>query len=81
MFCAVCCAVPPVMAVCWASRRPFLYQVAETVIQENQPAYPELLENEDYVIRIIKAEGRAPCQDHRPGHEHAQRADRPDRQP
>ena len=35
---------------------PFLYQVAETVIQENQPAYPELLENKDYIIRIIKAE-------------------------
>ena len=35
---------------------PFLYQVAETVIRENQPAYPELLENKDYIIRIIKAE-------------------------
>ena len=37
-------------------KEPFLYQVAETVIQENQPAYPELLENKDYIISIIKAE-------------------------
>ena len=37
-------------------KEPFLYQVAETVIRENQPAYPELLENKDYIISIIKAE-------------------------
>lgn len=37
-------------------QKPFLYQVVDTVIKENQPAYPELLENADYIKKIVKAE-------------------------
>ena len=35
---------------------PFLYQVAETVIAENQAAYPELREKRDYIQKIIQVE-------------------------
>ena len=35
---------------------PFLYKVASTVIQENETAYPELRENEDYIIKVIQVE-------------------------
>ena len=35
---------------------PFLYKVAETVIKENESAYPNLVENKDYIIKIIKTE-------------------------
>ena len=34
----------------------FLYEVARTVINENECAYPELRENEDYIVKVIKAE-------------------------
>ncbi len=37
-------------------KKPLLYQVVDTVIKENQPAYPELLENADYIKKIVKAE-------------------------
>ena len=36
--------------------RPFLYEVAKTVIAESASAYPELKEKEDYIIRVIKIE-------------------------
>ena len=36
--------------------RPFLYEVAETVIRENANAYPNLVENKDYIIKVIKVE-------------------------
>ena len=32
----------------------FLYEVARTVINENECAYPELRENEDYIVKVIK---------------------------
>jgi len=35
---------------------PFLYLVADTVIQENQSAYPELTEKRDYIRKIIQVE-------------------------
>ena len=35
---------------------PFLYEVAETVIKENDTAYPSLLEKHDFIINVIKAE-------------------------
>ena len=35
---------------------PFLYKVAETVIQESGGAYPELHEKQDLIIRIIRHE-------------------------
>lgn len=35
---------------------PFLFQVAETVINENRTAYPELVENQEYIVKVIKAE-------------------------
>ena len=35
---------------------PFLYKVCETVVQENAAAYPNLVENKDYIIKVIKVE-------------------------
>ncbi len=35
---------------------PFLYKVCETVIKENETAYPELVEKKDYIIKVIKVE-------------------------
>ncbi|MBR6716939.1 MAG: alanine--tRNA ligase [Oscillospiraceae bacterium] len=37
-------------------REPFLYKVAETVIHENETAYPELKEKQELITRIIKHE-------------------------
>ena len=37
-------------------KEPFLYKVCETVIKENETAYPELLEKKDYIIKVIKVE-------------------------
>jgi len=34
----------------------FLYKVCETVVGENLTAYPELKENQDYIVRIVNAE-------------------------
>ncbi len=34
----------------------FLYKVAETVINENKSAYPNLVEKHDFIINVIKAE-------------------------
>ncbi len=34
---------------------PFLYQVVDTVVQEN-PAYPELTEKRDWIVKVIKNE-------------------------
>ncbi|MBC8584669.1 alanine--tRNA ligase [Youxingia wuxianensis] len=35
---------------------PFLYKVCETVISENANAYPNLVENKDYIVKVIKVE-------------------------
>ena len=35
---------------------PFLYKVCETVIKENETAYPELVEKKDYIVKVIKVE-------------------------
>lgn len=37
-------------------KRPFLFEVADTVINENITAYPYLSENREYITRVIKAE-------------------------
>ena len=37
-------------------KEPFLYQVAETVIHENEHAYPELKEKQDLITKIIRHE-------------------------
>ncbi len=37
-------------------REPFLYQVADTVIGENKNAYPELVQNRDYIVKVIRME-------------------------
>ena len=34
----------------------FLYQVCETVIKENETAYPNLVEKHDLIVKVIKAE-------------------------
>lgn len=36
--------------------RPFLYEVCETVIDENREAYPELLSKREYITKVIKVE-------------------------
>ncbi|MBQ6337412.1 MAG: alanine--tRNA ligase [Ruminococcus sp.] len=36
--------------------KPFLYQICETVIKENESAYPELAEKKDYIVKLIKVE-------------------------
>lgn len=35
---------------------PFLFEVCSTVITENKIAYPELVQKQDYIIRVIKIE-------------------------
>ncbi len=35
---------------------PFLYKVCETVISENAGPYPELTQNKDYIVKVIKME-------------------------
>lgn len=35
---------------------PFLYKVCETVIKENASAYPDLVENKDYIVKVVKVE-------------------------
>lgn len=35
---------------------PFLFEVCETVIDENKTAYPELYENREYIIKVIRME-------------------------
>ena len=37
-------------------QKPFLYQVADTVIGENKTAYPELVQNRDYIVKVIRME-------------------------
>lgn len=37
-------------------QEPFLYQVCDTVIEENKNAYPELLENADFIKEAIRVE-------------------------
>ena len=36
--------------------RPFLYEVVETVIRENEGHYPELRERQDYITKVIRVE-------------------------
>ena len=36
--------------------KPFLYQVVDTVVQENEKAYPELREKQDYIKKVIRVE-------------------------
>ncbi len=38
---------------------PFLYQVCETVVAENQGAYPELGEKQDFIVKVIRNEEEA----------------------
>ncbi len=35
---------------------PFLYEVCDTVIHENQTAYPELVEKQAYITKVIRVE-------------------------
>ncbi len=37
-------------------QEPFLYQVADTVIGENKTAYPDLVQNRDYIVKVIRME-------------------------
>jgi len=39
--------------------RPFLYEVCDTVINENKSAYPELAEKREYIKKIISVEEEA----------------------
>lgn len=40
-------------------KEPFLYQVADTVIAENQSAYPELEDKKDFIRKLIENEEEA----------------------
>ena len=37
-------------------RKPFLHDVVDTVIHENETAYPDLREKQDYITRVIRVE-------------------------
>ncbi len=37
-------------------KEPFLYKVCETVIKENASAYPELVDKQEYITKLIKVE-------------------------
>ncbi|PWM22044.1 MAG: alanine--tRNA ligase [Oscillospiraceae bacterium] len=37
-------------------RRPFLYEVVDTVIEENKVAYPDLVEHRDYIVKVVRME-------------------------
>lgn len=37
-------------------KEPFLYKVCETVIRENEVAYPELREKQEFITKLIKVE-------------------------
>ena len=37
-------------------KKPFLYKVCETVIKENESAYPELREKQEFITKLIKVE-------------------------
>ncbi len=37
-------------------KEPFLYRVCDTVIHENKTAYPELVERQSYITRVIQVE-------------------------
>lgn len=37
-------------------KQPFLHQVVETVIEENEKAYPELREKQEYIKKLIRIE-------------------------
>ena len=37
-------------------KEPFLYKVCETVIKENESAYPELKEKQEFITKLIKVE-------------------------
>lgn len=56
MFCAACCAVPPVTAGMLGITRPFLTELVDTVIHENKAGYPELEEHADYIKKVIGTE-------------------------
>ena len=64
MCCAACCAVPPAMAVCWESTDTFLADVANTVIDENKNAYPELDGEASDDYKADPCGGGELCQDH-----------------
>ncbi len=36
--------------------KPFLYEVCDTVIKENESAYPNLVEKRDFIVKIVKIE-------------------------
>lgn len=36
--------------------KPFLYQIVETVVKESQSGYPELVQKQDYIEKIVKLE-------------------------
>ncbi len=56
MCCAACCAGPPATASCLGIQGAFLKDVVDTVIQENEKAYPELLEKRETIKKIVSFE-------------------------
>ncbi len=36
--------------------KPFLFEVVDTVIEENKVAYPDLVEHRDYIVKVVRME-------------------------
>ena len=53
--------------------QPFLYEVVDTVIHENEGHYPELREKQAYITKVIQHRGGELRQDHRRRHEDLRR--------
>jgi alanyl-tRNA synthetase len=53
---AVCCAVQFVTARHWVLDRPFLHELTETVGEIMGVYYPSVVDNREYIAKIIRTE-------------------------
>ena len=60
---------------------PFLYEVCDTVIHENEGHYPELRERQDYITKVIRVEEENFAKTIDGGLQHLQRACSPATRP
>ena len=56
MCCAACSAGRPATGSSWGSMSPFLYQIIDTVIHENEGEYKDLREKQGYITKVIRTE-------------------------
>lgn len=55
------CSAPPAPRAARHGRllgihKPFLFEVVDTVIEENKVAYPDLVEHRDYIVKVVRME-------------------------